>query len=87
MCSSDLRRPADSGLIASARYRPGVYPGELILFAPKDSDPALPSPETVWAGRAEALSVVSVPGGHLTMLAPPNARAAAEALIRCLPAG
>jgi acyl-coenzyme A synthetase/AMP-(fatty) acid ligase/thioesterase domain-containing protein/acyl carrier protein len=76
-----------SGLIASARFRPGRYGGELTLFSPQDSDPALPSMEAVWSGRAGAVSVVPVPGGHLTMLAQPHARDAAAALDHCLPAG
>jgi acyl-coenzyme A synthetase/AMP-(fatty) acid ligase/thioesterase domain-containing protein len=70
-----------SGLIASARYRPRYYAGEITLFAPQDRDPALPSLETVWRGRAAALTVIPVPGGHLSMLAQPNAAALAEAVM------
>jgi amino acid adenylation domain-containing protein len=76
-----------SGLIASARYRPGVYPGELTLFSPQERDPDLPSQDLIWGERAAAVSLISLPGGHLSMLAQPHARAAARALARCLPAG
>ena len=75
---------AASGLIASARYRAGYYPGPLTLFTPEDRDPSLPSPEALWRGHATSLSVVAVPGDHFTMLASPNAEAAAAALTRRL---
>ena len=75
---------AASGLIASARYRAGYYPGPLTLFTPEDRDPSLPAPETLWRGHAADLSVVRVPGDHFTMLASPNAAAAAAALTTAL---
>src|SRR6185503_11777181 len=44
-----------SALIASARYRPGFYPGELTLFTPVGREPGLPSLEAIWRKHARAL--------------------------------
>ena len=76
---------AASGLLASARYRPGFYPGELKLFIPAERDSALPSPQAFWCQHARALSIVHTAGGHLTMLSMPNAESAAASLTRYLP--
>ena len=76
-----------SALIASARYRPGFYPGELKLFTPQGRDPALPAPEAIWRRHAGALSIIDTAGAHLTMLSAPNAESTAASLTRCLPAG
>ena len=76
---------AASGLMASARYRPGFYPGELKLFIPAERDSALPSPQAFWCQHACALSIVHTAGGHLTMLSMPNAESAAASLTRYLP--
>jgi acyl-coenzyme A synthetase/AMP-(fatty) acid ligase/thioesterase domain-containing protein/acyl carrier protein len=73
-----------SALLASARYRPGCYGGELTLFTPTSRDPTLPSPQVVWHRHARSLSVVPVAGAHLTMLSPANAGAAAASLSRAL---
>ncbi len=73
------------GLLASARYRPGYYPGELKLFIPADREPSLPSLQSIWRGHANKLSVVSTTGGHLTMLSKPHARSTADRLTLCLP--
>jgi thioesterase domain-containing protein len=73
-----------SALLASARYRPGFYGGELTLFSPTSRDPALPSPQVIWHRHAHSLSVVPMAGAHLTMLAPANAAAAAASLSRTL---
>ena len=73
------------GLVASALYHPGVYPGQLTLFTPQDRDPAPPSPRALWTRHAASLSVTEIPGAHLTMLAPPHAQAAAAALAQSLP--
>ncbi len=72
-------------LIASARYRPGFYPGELTLFAPVDREPGLPSLEAIWRKHAGALSIVETAGAHSTIFSPANADSAAAALTRCLP--
>ena len=71
-------------LMASARYRPGWYPGPLTLFTPVERDPALPSAADHWRGHAETLLDLSLPGGHLTMLVPPHVEAAADALTQRL---
>ena len=67
-----LLRVAAGGLIASAKYRPGFYPGELTLFVPARRDPGLPSLAAVWRGHARALSTVAIAGEHTTMLAAPT---------------
>jgi acyl-coenzyme A synthetase/AMP-(fatty) acid ligase/thioesterase domain-containing protein/acyl carrier protein len=73
-----------SALLASARYRPGFYGGELTLFTPRSRDPTLPSPQVVWHRHALSISVVPMAGAHLTMLSPANAEAAAASLSRAL---
>jgi thioesterase domain-containing protein len=81
---TSVLRVAASALIASARYRPGYYPGELKLFTPEERDPALPSPQAVWRRHARSLSVVDTAGGHFTMMSMPNAESAAASLTRHL---
>ena len=73
-------------LIASARYRPRFYPGELTLFSPVGREPGLPSLQAVWRKHARALSIVETAGAHSTMFSSPNAESAAASLTRCLPA-
>jgi amino acid adenylation domain-containing protein len=73
-------------LIASARYRPRFYPGELTLFSPVGREPSLPSLQAVWCKHARALSIVETAGAHSTMFSSPNAESAAASLTRCLPA-
>jgi thioesterase domain-containing protein/acyl carrier protein len=82
---ASVLRVMASALIASARYRPGFYPGELKLFIPTERDSALPSPQAFWRQHAHALSIVGTAGGHLTMLSRPNAESAAASLTRYLP--
>jgi non-ribosomal peptide synthetase component F/thioesterase domain-containing protein/acyl carrier protein len=76
---------AASALFASARYRPGFYPGELTLFSPMWRDSGLPSLQAIWSRRARAVSIVEMAGTHSTMLSPSNAESAAASLSRCLP--
>jgi acetoacetyl-CoA synthetase len=73
-----------SALTASARYRPGFYPGKLTLFSPVGREPGLPSLQAIWSKHARALSVVETAGTHSTMLSA-NAESAAACLTRCLP--
>jgi len=73
-----------SALRASARYRPGFYPGELTLFSPADREPGLPSLQAIWSKHARALSIVETAGTHSTMLSSPNAEFAAASLTRRL---
>jgi non-ribosomal peptide synthetase component F/thioesterase domain-containing protein/acyl carrier protein len=75
---------AASGLLASARYRPGIYLGELTLFTPLERDRALPDPRELWRARARALSMVALPGGHLTMVSRAHAGCAAASITRHL---
>lgn len=73
-----------SALLASTRYRPGLYAGELTLFAPTRRDSTLPAPQAIWRRHALALSVVPMAGGHLSMLSAANAEGAAVSLTRAL---
>jgi amino acid adenylation domain-containing protein len=80
-------RVAVSALVASAKYHPGFYRGELTLFSPTRREPGLPSLESVWRTHARTIVVVETPGTHLTMLSPRHAEATAACVTRCLPAG
>jgi non-ribosomal peptide synthetase component F/thioesterase domain-containing protein/acyl carrier protein len=73
-----------SALIASARYRPGFYPGELTLFTPVERGPGLPSPQAIWRKHAGSLSIVETAGDHWTMFSASNAESVAASLTRCL---
>ena len=77
-------RVAAIALVASARYRPGFYRGELTLFTPMCREPGLPSLEAVWRKHARTLSLVETRGAHSTMLSAPNADSTAASLTRCL---
>jgi thioesterase domain-containing protein/acyl carrier protein len=72
-------------LIASMRYRPRFYPGELTLFSPVGRDPGLPSLQAVWRKHARALSIIETAGAHSTMFSSPNAESVAASLTRFLP--
>jgi thioesterase domain-containing protein/acyl carrier protein len=74
-----------SALIASARYRPGFYPGQLTLFTAVDREPGLPSLQAIWRTHARTLSIVETAGAHSTMFSATNAASAAASLTRCLP--
>lgn len=80
-------RVAASALIASARYHPGFYRGELTLFSPAGREPGLPSLESIWRKHARSVVVVETPGTHLTMLATRHAETTAACMTRYLPAG
>jgi thioesterase domain-containing protein len=71
-------------LIASARYRPGFYPGALTLFTPVEREPGLPCIQAIWRKHAGALSVVETAGDHWTMFSSPNAECAAASLTHSL---
>jgi non-ribosomal peptide synthetase component F/thioesterase domain-containing protein/acyl carrier protein len=73
-----------SAFIASARYRPGFYPGELTLFTPVEREPGLPAPLATWHKHARVLSIVEIAGAHWTMFSAPNAQSVAASLTRCL---
>jgi thioesterase domain-containing protein/acyl carrier protein len=74
-----------SALIASARYRPGFYDGEVTLFSPSGREPGLPSLRSIWLGHARELTVVETDGDHASMLNAANAESAAASLTRRLP--
>jgi non-ribosomal peptide synthetase component F/thioesterase domain-containing protein/acyl carrier protein len=73
-----------SALIASARYRPGFYPGELTLFTPAERDPGIPSLQAIWRKHARTLSIVETAGAHSTIFSAANADSTAASLTRCL---
>jgi thioesterase domain-containing protein len=79
-------RVGASALIASARYRPGFYPGELTLFTAVEREHDLPCLEAIWSKHAQTLRIVETAGSHSTMLSAANAQAAAALLTRLLPA-
>jgi amino acid adenylation domain-containing protein len=71
-------------LIASARYRPGFYPGAVTLFTPAEREPGLPSIQAIWRKHAASVSIVETDGDHWTMFSPPNAESTATSLTHCL---
>ena len=77
-------RVTASAMTASARYRPGFYPGELTLFTPLERVPGLPSLESIWRKHARTLSIVETAGAHSTMFSAANAESVAASLSRCL---
>jgi amino acid adenylation domain-containing protein len=83
---TSVLKVAAGAVIASARYRPGFYPGELKLFTPAERDPTLPSPRDIWRKHARTLSIVHTRGGHLTMLSTSNAESTAASVTHYLPA-
>jgi amino acid adenylation domain-containing protein len=82
---TSVLKVAASALIASARYRPGFYPGQLTLFTPVEREPGLPSLQAIWRTHARTLSIVETAGAHSTMFSATNAESAAASLTRCLP--
>jgi thioesterase domain-containing protein/acyl carrier protein len=81
---TSVLKVAASALIASARYRPGFYPGELTLFSPVGREPALPPLQAIWSKHAFAVSIVETAGTHSTMFSATNAESTAKCLTRCL---
>jgi thioesterase domain-containing protein len=79
-------RVAARALIASAKYHPGFYPGQLTLFSPAEREPGLPSLASVWRKHAREIVVVETAGTHATMLSTLHADTTAACLTRCLPA-
>jgi len=79
-------RVAASALIASAKYQPGFYRGELTLFSPAGREPGLFDLGSIWRKHARTVVVVEAPGTHLTMLSPRHAETTAACLMRYLPA-
>jgi amino acid adenylation domain-containing protein len=73
-----------NALIASARYRPGFYPGALTLFTPVERGSGLPCIQAIWRKHAGALSVVETAGDHWTMFSSPNTECAAASLTHSL---
>jgi thioesterase domain-containing protein/acyl carrier protein len=79
-------RVAASALLASARYHPGFYRGELTLFSPARREPGLPSLESIWRTHARSVVVDETAGTHATMLSTINAETTAACITRHLPA-
>ena len=66
---TSVLKVAASALIASARYRPGFYPGELTLFSPVGREPGLPSLQAIWRKHARA-----PPNAERKQLNPPRSK-------------
>jgi thioesterase domain-containing protein len=79
-------RVGASALIASARYRPEFYQGELTLFTAVERERSLPSLEAIWSKHARTLRIVETAGTHSSMLSAANAQTVASLLTRLLPA-
>ena len=79
-------RVAASALIASAKYHPGFYRGQLTLFSPAEREPGLPSLESVWRTHARTVVVVETAGTHATMLSTLHAETTAACVTQHLPA-
>jgi thioesterase domain-containing protein/acyl carrier protein len=79
-------RVAARALIASAKYHPGFYRGQLTLFSPAGREPGLPSLESIWRKHARTVVVVETAGTHATMLSTLHAETTAGCLTLCLPA-
>jgi thioesterase domain-containing protein/acyl carrier protein len=79
-------RVAASALIASARYHPGFYDGQLTLFSPARREPGLPSLESIWRAHARTVVVDETGGTHSTMLSTLHAETTAARVTRHLPA-
>jgi acetoacetyl-CoA synthetase len=75
-----------SALLASAKYRPGFYRGQLTLFSPAGREPGLPSLESIWRKHTRTVVVVETAGMHATMFSTLHAETTAACLTRCLPA-
>jgi len=84
---ASILKVAASALVASAKYRPGFYPGDLKLFISTERDAVLPAPGDIWRRHARTLSIVRLAGNHLTMLSTRNAGSTAASLMPYLPAG
>ena len=79
-------RVAASALIASAKYHPGFYRGQLTLFSPARREPGLPSLESIWRTHARTVVVDETGGTHATMLSTLHAETTAACVTRHLPA-
>jgi acyl-coenzyme A synthetase/AMP-(fatty) acid ligase/thioesterase domain-containing protein/acyl carrier protein len=79
-------RVAVSALIASAKYHPGFYRGQLTLFSPVRREPGLPSLESIWRTHARTVVVEETAGTHTTMLSTLHAKTTAACVTRHLPA-
>jgi acyl-coenzyme A synthetase/AMP-(fatty) acid ligase/thioesterase domain-containing protein/acyl carrier protein len=79
-------RVAASALIASAKYHPGFYRGQLTLFSPAEREPGLPSLESIWRKHARTVVDVETAGTHSTMLSTLHAETTAACMTRLLPA-
>ena len=77
-------RVSASALIASARYRPGFYRGQLTLFSPAGREPGVPSLESIWNRHARTVALVETAGTHTTMFSTLHAETTAACLTRCL---
>jgi non-ribosomal peptide synthetase component F/thioesterase domain-containing protein/acyl carrier protein len=73
-----------SALYASAKYRPGFYPGVVTLFSPAEREPGLPAIEDIWRKHAGGIVTILTSGSHATMLSGHNAELTAARLTDAL---
>ena len=79
-------RVVAAALLASAKYRPAFYRGQLTLFSSAEREPGLPSLESIWRQHARTVVVVDTEGTHATMLSTLHAETTAACVTRCLTA-
>jgi len=67
---------------ALSKYKPQVYPGNIIFFHAKEAHPMFAkNPEQAWVDlAANGLEVIDVPGNHITMNATPHVQVIADRL-------
>ena len=67
---------------ALSKYKPQVYPGNIIFFHAKEAHPMFAkNPEQAWVDlAANGLEVINVPGNHITMNATPHVQVIADRL-------
>jgi thioesterase domain-containing protein/acyl carrier protein len=71
---------------AMSKYRPTVYPGQLVIFRSVNREETFENDELLgWGGLAQGgIEVFDITGTHLEMLYEPNVRVLAEKLRSCL---
>jgi len=76
-------RVRDAGRRAFVAYRPGPYPGTVTLFRARDRHPLACDPLPLWRAAAE-VTVVEVPGSHVTFIEEPNVQVLGDEIARRL---
>jgi thioesterase domain-containing protein len=66
--SEPLRSMRASLVAAEARYRPRRYGGEITFFRADKPEATPRDPTTIWGGVADRVEVLTIQGGHTSML-------------------